>query len=293
VAALQGFESVRKTTTITPGRQRTRPCGSGCRCQYRSRRLRKWVCFVVFAKCRILNDFGRSEKENMGRYYWNKKNTVEDYRSVSISFLKRYDYFCGYRSGRIVWKNCYDEEKGSIGIAVSTTDSEKYARFYYTVTDRSSGEETDYDYKVNLTTTPCNFGGVRYWFICPLSIFHDLEQAEPDYAQQIARFKKVHTRVSLKAGTPEAFTRKTGAAPESFELPFQGIVNLIEAGASFHVAAMSADSRIVDRHERQSLLDRLASIDTAMVDNLEEEVVGSYHNTLERLRHASVKLAWD
>ena len=161
---------VRKTTTITPGRQRTRPCGSGCRCQHRSRHLRKWVCFVVFAKCRIINDFGRNEKENMGRYYWNKKDTVEDYRSVSISFPKRYDYFCGYRSGRIVWKNCYDEEKGSIGIAVSTTDSEKYARFYYTVTDRSSGEETDYDYKVNLTTTPCNFGGVRYWFICPLSI---------------------------------------------------------------------------------------------------------------------------
>lgn len=190
-------------------------------------------------------------------------------------------------------EDCYDEEKGSIGIAVSTTDSEKYARFYYTVTDRSSGEETDYDYKVNLTTTPCNFGGVRYWFICPLSIFHDLEQAEPDYAQQIARFKKVHTRVALKAGTPEAFTRKTGAVPESFKLPFKGILNLIEAGASFYVAAMSADSRIVDKHERQSLLDRLVSIDTAMVDNLEEEVVGSYHNTLERLRHAGVKLAWD
>ena len=27
---------------------------------------------------------------------------------------------------------------------------------------------------------------------------------DPDYARQIARFKKVHTRVSLKAGTPEA-----------------------------------------------------------------------------------------
>jgi len=117
--------------------------------------------------------------------------------------------------------------------------------------------------------------------------------ADPDYAEQIARFKKVHTRVSLKAGTPEAFTKKTGAVPESFELPFKGIVNLMEAGASFHVAAMSADSRIVDRHERQSLLDRLASIDPILVDNLEEEEVSPYHNTLERLRYAGVKLAWD
>lgn len=117
--------------------------------------------------------------------------------------------------------------------------------------------------------------------------------ADPDYAQQFARFKKVHTRVSLKAGTPEAFTRKTGALPESFELPFKGIVNLKEAGASFHVATMSADSRIVDRHERQSLLDRLASIDLILVDNLEEQEVSPYHNTLERLKYAGVELTWD
>ena len=117
--------------------------------------------------------------------------------------------------------------------------------------------------------------------------------ANSDYAQQIARFKKVHTRVSLKAGTPEAFTRKTGARPESFELPFQGIVNLLEAGASFHVAAMSADSRVIDKHEHQSLLDKLASIDPTLEDSLEEEVVSPYHNTLERLKYAGMKLEWD
>ncbi|MHC4192417.1 MAG: radical SAM protein [Planctomycetota bacterium] len=117
--------------------------------------------------------------------------------------------------------------------------------------------------------------------------------ADPEYVQEIARFKKVHTRISLKAGTPEAFTRKTGAIADSFELPFQGIQNLIKAGASFHVAAMSADSRIVDNHERQRLLDRLASIDPSAVDNLEEEVVGPYHNALERLRYAGVNLEWE
>lgn len=25
------------------------------------------------------------------------------------------------------------------------------------------------DFKIPLTTTPCKYGGVRYWFICPLS----------------------------------------------------------------------------------------------------------------------------
>jgi len=116
--------------------------------------------------------------------------------------------------------------------------------------------------------------------------------ADPDYAREIARFKSVHTRVSLKAGTPAAFTTKTGAKPESFELPFQGIVNLLEAGASFHVAAMSADTRIMTKQERESLLSRLASIHPSLVDNLEEEVVDPYHTTLERLQHAGVKLKW-
>jgi uncharacterized Fe-S cluster-containing radical SAM superfamily protein len=117
--------------------------------------------------------------------------------------------------------------------------------------------------------------------------------ADLDYAKQIACFKKVHTRISIKAGTPKAFTEKTGALSESFELPFKGIVNLMRAGASFHVATMSADSRIVDEEERQSLLDRLTSIDPALVDDIEEEVVNPYHNARERLRHAGLKLQWD
>ena len=79
---------------------------------------------------------------------------------------------------------------------------------------------------------------------------------------------------------------------ESFELPFQGIVNLMKSGASFHVAAMSADPRIVTKQERQSLLDRLGSIHLALVSNLEEEVVDPYHTTLERLRYADINIAW-
>jgi len=55
---------------------------------------------------------------------------------------------------------------------------------------------------------------------------------------------------------------------------------------------MTADPRIVTKQERQSLLDRLASIDPALVRNLEEEVVNPYHTTLERLQHAGIELDW-
>ena len=107
----------------------------------------------------------------MGRYYFDKKDTVEDCKSVSISFLRKHGYFdepcC--MSGGISWKNSCGEETSSIGIAVSTLDGENCIRFQYTTTDRDSREKTEYDYKANLTTTTCNLGGVRYWFVCPLS----------------------------------------------------------------------------------------------------------------------------
>ena len=105
----------------------------------------------------------------MGRYYWNKKDTVEDCRSVSISFLKKHDYFCGFKSGSIVWRNNYGEETSSISVTVSTLNDEKYIQFYYIITKRNTGEKIECDYKVQLVTTSCHFGGVRYWFICPLS----------------------------------------------------------------------------------------------------------------------------
>ena len=42
-------------------------------------------------------------------------------------------------------------------------------RLEYTVVNNTSGERKDFDYVVSLVTTPCHFGGVRWWFICPLT----------------------------------------------------------------------------------------------------------------------------
>ena len=104
----------------------------------------------------------------MGRYYWNKKDVAEDCRSISVAFLRKHDYFCGYKSGGMTWTR-NNQEVASIGITVSTMDDDgEYIQFRYTTTDGSTGEKAEYDYKVPLTTTPCHFGGVRYWFICPL-----------------------------------------------------------------------------------------------------------------------------
>jgi uncharacterized Fe-S cluster-containing radical SAM superfamily protein len=76
--------------------------------------------------------------------------------------------------------------------------------------------------------------------------------ADRDYVKDLSKFKKAHIRVSLKSGTPEDFARKTGAKAEAVEIPFKGIENLLDFGVSFHVAAMSADPRIMDQNERRA-----------------------------------------
>ena len=108
----------------------------------------------------------------MGRHYWDKKDTVEGCRTVSIWFLKKHGYLNAERCkwGGISWTNRNGEETSSIGITVSTFEADSFVRFHYAVTKRSTGEETEYDYKVQLATTPCHFGGIRYWFTCPLSV---------------------------------------------------------------------------------------------------------------------------
>jgi len=48
---------------------------------------------------------------------------------------------------------------------IKPPDIDKYVRFTYTQAD-PEGNKKEFDYKVPLTTTPCNFGGWRYWFKC-------------------------------------------------------------------------------------------------------------------------------
>ena len=115
---------------------------------------------------------------------------------------------------------------------------------------------------------------------------------DKDYVRRISKFTKPHVRVSLKAGTPESLTRKTGAKPESFEIPFQAIRNLLDHSVSFHVAAMSADPRITTPEERNSLMQKLAEIDPRLLLSLEEEVMDPYNTTLARLKYANVKVEW-
>ena len=107
----------------------------------------------------------------MGRDPWSNRKTVEECKSLDIFWLKRHGYLCGFAGGIISWKNAFGEVTSSISIQVFVDNSDpggNYIRMFYTQTDGFTGEKTELDYKNPLVTTPCNFGGVRYWFICSL-----------------------------------------------------------------------------------------------------------------------------
>jgi hypothetical protein len=104
----------------------------------------------------------------MGGYRLGAKITVEEATKLNIVKLKEFGLLKGYGASTLTWTYRLSGRQNSIGIIVDT--NELYAKVNYTNTNRSTGKKTDYDYKIQLTTTPCHFGGVRYWFICPLVI---------------------------------------------------------------------------------------------------------------------------
>jgi hypothetical protein len=95
------------------------------------------------------------------------KSTVEESTKLSIFKLKEFGLLTGYRTSTLTWTYRLSGRQNSIGIVVNT--NELYAKVNYTNTDRFTGKKTDYDYKIQLITTTCHFGGVRYWFVCPLA----------------------------------------------------------------------------------------------------------------------------
>jgi hypothetical protein len=108
----------------------------------------------------------------MGRS-WEKKTTVEECRALSLVWLRKNGYLRpGVRTGIIQWKNGIGNVIGSItlqsSISIVEGQDDGFVRLSYTITN-AEGIKTSLDYQVGLATTPCHYGGVRYWFVCPLA----------------------------------------------------------------------------------------------------------------------------
>ena len=101
----------------------------------------------------------------MGRWYYNRKATAEASCDLSIYRLKKWGMLAGLQSTTITWTRSMTGKKTVVFLTVDVT-GDPYVRLTYTLGD-SKGNMRDYDYQVSLVTTPCNLGGIRYWFACP------------------------------------------------------------------------------------------------------------------------------
>lgn len=106
---------------------------------------------------------------------------------------------------------------------------------------------------------------------------------DPAYARELAGFKCVHVRVSLKGCDPEQFAQLTGAKPEAFKLQLDALRNLLDAGGSCHAAVMR---EFAPEEKLAGLKQRLAAIDPALVRDLEFEYLIPFPHVVRQLaRH--------
>jgi uncharacterized Fe-S cluster-containing radical SAM superfamily protein len=104
------------------------------------------------------------------------------------------------------------------------------------------------------------------------------------YANQLAKFKNLHVRVSLKGTNEQEFARLTGANPEGFELQLEALKNLVDANVECHPAVMLSFS---PKENFLKLLDRLKEIDASL--EVEEEYVFLYPRVVKQLSAANLK----
>jgi hypothetical protein len=97
-----------------------------------------------------------------GWRWQDRKSTVEESLVVAMKILRR-RLFAG-AAGTLTWtRNSGDTS--SIGYFVTWSDDAPVVTLHY----RWDGTE-DVRIPVRLTTTPTQFGGQRWWFICPLIV---------------------------------------------------------------------------------------------------------------------------
>jgi hypothetical protein len=76
-----------------------------------------------------------------------------------------------YVAGTIPWTlTRTGEERANISYVANLVDpADAWVRLIYTSTTRAYGAKLDNDYRVRLETTRPNFGGLRWWFLCPIT----------------------------------------------------------------------------------------------------------------------------
>lgn len=151
---------------------------------------------------------------NSGRH--GGTDCTDDCRSIDIRRWQRDGLLITGRSFNWQWTQS-GETVANIG--VTAEDGRVMLSYRYR---RNEGEWQSLDYPVKLATTPCTYGGLRYWFTCPaigcgrrvallylgdkyFACRHCYQlayesQREPDYDRHARRADKIRKRLEWEPG---------------------------------------------------------------------------------------------
>lgn len=99
-----------------------------------------------------------------GRKEYATTSTVKESKTIDVSLMADEGYLNAGASGTLSWSR-NGEQFALIGFR--TNDDEDVLYLSYTTSHPLSDDRTKHNYGVPITTTPCNFGGERPWFLCP------------------------------------------------------------------------------------------------------------------------------
>ncbi len=100
---------------------------------------------------------------DVGRAVWEKKRTTDSCCRIDMTYLAKQVRFDMREWFSLSWKSSWGR-RDSILLIVEPPDR---VRLQYTSTNRTNGISVDHNHVVFIESTPCNYGGKRWWFECP------------------------------------------------------------------------------------------------------------------------------
>ena len=110
--------------------------------------------------------------------------------------------------------------------------------------------------------------------------------ADPSIAARLAKYERVHVRVSIKGASEDEFHRLTGARREAYHLSYQALVHLIDNRVSCNACLMASFS---DPEGIRSVQKRLAAITPGILRSLEIERIKQFPKVRQRLNKYGLK----
>ena len=109
---------------------------------------------------------------------------------------------------------------------------------------------------------------------------------DPEYAQALSKYKRLHVRVSIKGDNPGLYHELTGAHPDSYELPYKALSHLINAGVSCNACLMASFS---DEEGIKRVKRKLIDVHPGILKSLEIEKITMFPKVAERLGKKSMR----